>query len=183
LSPTVEAQTVKRISDKHIRYQQERMVHKQWDRDKFTPKRGFLSLNYQYWLTWALHPSYPDRDRRPLSRTGNQTQRLALVLAMQQVDNAYKKHADTLRNTAVTETTNSAGLFAAADPLWLLYYKKEFAGLLEEADASLLDGLPDAERAYLTDRGIYDWMVDEQAILRERVRAAHTTDMDRGSRI
>lgn len=176
-------QNIKRVNDKHIRYQQERMVFKQWDRSKFTPRRGFLGLNYQYWITWALHPRYPNRDRRPLSGTGNQTQRLALVLAMQQVDNAYKKHADTLRNTAVTEITNYSGLFSATDPLWLLYYRQEFDGLLEKADASLLDGLPAEERAYLTDKGIYDWMVDEQAVLRERIQTAHTTDMDRGSRI
>ncbi|MDM1050472.1 hypothetical protein HX018_19725, partial [Sphingobacterium hotanense] len=96
------AQNVKRQTDKHIVHQQERMVHKQWDRKKFTPTSGFLGLNYQYWLTWAWHPNYPKTDRRPLSGTGPQTLRMGMVLAMQQTDEAYKKHTDTIRNVAVT---------------------------------------------------------------------------------
>ncbi len=177
------AQNIKRVNDKHVRHQQERMVFKQWDRGKFTPKAGFLGLNYQYWLTWGLHPNYPSRDRRPLSGTGFQTQRLALVLAMQQTDNAYKLHADTLRNTALTETVNYTGLVSGADPLWLLYYKKEFAGLLEQGNNDLLAGLPAEVQRYLMDKGIHDWVSEECDHLRERVDAAHTTDMDRGSRI
>jgi hypothetical protein len=33
------------VADKSIRYQQERMVFKQWDQNKFTPTSGFLGLN------------------------------------------------------------------------------------------------------------------------------------------
>jgi hypothetical protein len=39
--------------DKAVRYQQERMVYLQWDKNKFEPKAGFLSLNPYYWLTWG----------------------------------------------------------------------------------------------------------------------------------
>src|SRR3546814_5216435 len=104
------AQTVKYQTDKHIVHQQERMVFKQWNRDKFTPKKGFLGLNYQYWLTWAWHPNYPRTDRRPLSFTGPQTLRLRLVAAMKNTEEAYKKHADTLRNTALRSEEHTSEL-------------------------------------------------------------------------
>lgn len=35
----------KAIEDKAMRYQQERMVYKQWDKKKFEPTSGFLGLN------------------------------------------------------------------------------------------------------------------------------------------
>lgn len=177
------AQNVKRQTDTHIVHQQERMVHKQWDRKKFTPTSGFLGLNYQYWLTWAWHPNYPKRDLRPLSATGPQTQRMALVLAMQQTDKSYKLHADTLRNTALTEATNYSGLLSGTDPLWILYYRKEFSELLEAEGDNLLEGMPAKEQAYLRNRGLLDWYTQERAELKERLEAARSTTLDRGSRI
>src|SRR5690606_11459700 len=93
------AQTAKYQTDKHIVHQQERMVFKQWDRKKFTPTKGFLGLNYQYWLTWAWHPNYPKTDLRPLSAAGRQTQRLLLVAAMKNSQHASKGRAETVRNT------------------------------------------------------------------------------------
>lgn len=177
------AQNVKRQTDKHIVHQQERMVHKQWDRKKFTPTSGFLGLNYQYYLTWAWHPNYPKRDLRPLSGTGPQTQRMAMVLAMQNTDKAYKLHADTLRNTAITEATNYSGMLTATDPLWILYYRKEFSELLETQGDNLLQGIPAKEQAYLRNRGLLDWYVQERGELKERLESARNTTLDRGSRI
>ncbi|MCT1525834.1 hypothetical protein ACS126_03230 [Sphingobacterium lactis] len=177
------AQNVKRQTDKHVINQQERMVFKQWDRKKFTPTKGFLGLNYQYWLTWAWHPNYPKTDLRPLSGSGPQTQRMALVMAMQQTDKAYKLHADTLRNTALTEATNYSGLLTATDPLWVLYYRKEFRELLETQGGNLLEGIPAKEQTYLRDRGVLDWYVQERAELKERLETARRTTLDRGSRI
>ena len=95
------AQTVKYQTDKHIVNQQERMVFKQWDRDKFTPKRGFLSLNYQYWITWALHPRYPRTDRRPLSLSGPQTLRLLLVSAMKRTEEVLGRSLEELKQSHV----------------------------------------------------------------------------------
>src|SRR3546814_7380321 len=88
------------IYDKHIVHQQERMVYKGWDRDKFTPKKGFLGLNPAYWLTWAWHPDYPDKDRRPLGPSGMQTHRLALVLAMQQRSEEHTSELQSLMRTS-----------------------------------------------------------------------------------
>ncbi|MEN5057135.1 hypothetical protein [Sphingobacterium kitahiroshimense] len=177
------AQNVKRQTDKHIVHQQERMVFKQWDRKKFTPTKGFLGLNYQYWLTWAWHPNYPKTDRRPLSAAGAQTQRLLMVAAMKNTEEAYKLHADTLRNTAVSEMVNYAGIASRADPLWQLYYRHEFSPLTDGQNGDPMDDAEPEVREYLTSTGILEWYLEESRALAQRLDAARTTNLDRGSRI
>lgn len=169
------------IYDKHIVHQQERMVFKEWDRDKFTPKKGFLGLNPAYWLTWAWHPDYPDKDRRPLGPSGMQTQRIGLVLAMQQATHFYKLHTDTLARVARAEMVRYAPLTSDADPLWQLYYRQELQGLLEEEGASGEEN--ENIREYLTGKGIYQWYHEERLGLKERLEAARSATMGRGSRI
>lgn len=171
------------ITDKHITNQQERMVFKQWDEDKFTPTPGFLWLNPEYWMTWALHPNYPKTDLRPLGPTGPQTQRMMLAVAMDNTDYRYKLHSDTLRNTALSEAVNYSSALSLADPLWLMYYSKEFTGLTDGQDADLLVGLSTAERQYIISSGLYNWFKEESKALLERLEAAKTTTLDRGSRI
>jgi hypothetical protein len=172
------------ITDEAVQYQEERMVFKQWDQNKFLPKAGFLSLNPYYWLTWGLFdPNYHKTDLRPLSATGPQTQRLALVATMNSVDNDYKLHSDTVRNTALTSIAEQSGLVAGADPLWLLYYSKELAPVINYSDATTLAALPGNVRSAVVSEGIFDWYKNEMAMLKERVNGARTTDMDRGSRI
>ena len=173
----------KKITDKHITYQQERMVFKQWDADKFTPKPGFLGLNPDYWITWALHPNYPKTDLRPLGPLGPQTQRLMLAAAMQNTDNLYKLHADTLRNTALSEASNYSSALSFADPLWLMYYRNEFEGLLNQVDSDMLAGLSLAEQKYIISVGLFDWYREESSALLERLEIARSTTLDRGSRI
>lgn len=173
----------RRIRDKHITHQQERMVFKQWDPDLFTPTPGFLWLNPEYWLTWALHPNYPKNDLRPLGPVGPQTQRLALVAAMQSTDNAYKLQADTLRGLALSEMSNYSGLVSSFDPLWQLFYAREFEPLIEQADPDILSGLSQKERNYLVSSGAYGWYVEESHALLERLETARNTTVDRGSRI
>jgi hypothetical protein len=171
------------INDEAIRYQEERMVFKQWDKNKFKPSSGFLGLNPYYWLTWGLMPSYKKTDLRPLGPSGPQTQRIALVATMNNTDNSYKLHSDTLRNSAVSDIGNQSGLVTAADPLWLLYYAKELEPVLEHSDASILSGLPDAVRQKVISEGLLGWYRKELDMLEERLDAARSTDMDRGSRI
>ncbi|QPH40527.1 hypothetical protein [Pedobacter endophyticus] len=173
----------KKITDKHITYQQERMVFKQWDADKFTPNPGFLGLNPQYWITWALHPNYPKTDLRPLGPLGPQTQRLMLAAAMQNTDNIYKLHADTLRNTALSEASTYSSDLAFADPLWLMYYRNEFDSLLNQADADMLSGLSPTEKQYMISSGLLEWYTEESRALLERLEIARSTTVDRGSRI
>ncbi|RFZ91080.1 hypothetical protein D0C36_19245 [Mucilaginibacter conchicola] len=172
------------VADKSIRYQQERMVYKQWDQNKFTPTSGFLGLNPWYWLTWGFfYPNYHKKDLRPLSANGPQTQRLALVGTMNGIDYRYKQESDTIRNTAVSEIADQSGLITAADPLWALYYSREFKPVLEHSVSSILGGLDPQVRSRLLSDGIYDWYNNELDRLKERIEAAHTIDMERGSRI
>ncbi|MGB3108289.1 hypothetical protein [Sphingobacterium siyangense] len=177
------AQSVRRLTDQHIVNQQERMVFKQWDKKKFTPTKGFLGLNPNYWLTWAWHPNYPKNDLRPLSSSGAQTQRLLLVAAMSNTEEAYSRHADTLRNTALSEMLNYAGAVSEADPLWQLYYSHEFQPLYQVNHASALQGSAPEVSEYLIRTGLLQWYLDEGAALAERLNGARSTNLDRGSRI
>jgi hypothetical protein len=173
----------KLIVDESIRYQHERMVFKQWDKNKFTPTSGFLGLNPYYWLTWGLHPNYKKTDIRPLSGSGPQTQRLGLAAAMKASSNAYNLESDTLRNTSLLEITNHSGALSSADPLWILYYKKELSPVLEYSDHSILVPLPQAVRSKVITEGLLSWYKNELSMLKERIEGARNADMDRGSRI
>src|SRR5580698_9778709 len=124
LSPSF-AQT--EVNDEAIRYQSQRMVFQQWNQDDFKPGKGFLDTNPYYWLVWGLFdPNYHKTDLRPLSATGPQTQRLALVGTMNGIDNQYKLHSDTVRNTALSQIAENSCLLSDTDPLWLLYYRSQF---------------------------------------------------------
>ncbi len=172
------------VQDQSIRYQQERMVYRQWDQNKFTPKAGFLSLNPYYWLTWGLfYPNYHKTDLRPLSGSGPQTQRLALVGALNSTDNKYKLQSDTVRNTALSEVANQSGLLSDADPLWLLYYKNQLSPVINNTAATILSGLTPQVTAKLVSEGLYSWYKNELDMLKQRIEAAHSTDLDRGTRI
>ena len=173
----------KSIKDQSVVYQQERMVFKQWDRNKFTPTSGWLGINPYYWATWAWHTSYPKSDKRPLGPEGPQTQRIGLVGGMSEIDESYKQHSDTLRNTAVLEIANQEGLVSAADPLWVLYYSKELRPVLENTPVSILSGLPIKVKLNVLEGGLYEWYKKELNMLKERIDGARTADMDRGSRI
>jgi hypothetical protein len=169
-SPHSYAQSV--VMDKSIRYQQERMVFKQWDKNKFTPTSGFLGLNPWYWLTWGFfYPNYHKDDLRPLSPSGPQTQRLALVAAMSSTDNNYKLHSDTLRNSALSEIAGQSGLITGADPLWLLYYSKEFSPVLNNSMAGILGRLSPQVSTRLVSEGLYSWYKNELDRLKERIMA------------
>ena len=172
------------INDEAFRYQEQRMVFQQWDQNKFKPGKGFLDLNPYYWLVWGFpYPNYHKTDLRPLSATGPQTQRLALVAAMNSTDNKYKLQSDTVRNTALSEIANQSGLITDADPLWVLYYKSEFAPVLNNSMASILAGLPPQVSAKLVSEGLYSWYKNELDRLKQRIDGAHSADMDRGARI
>ncbi|KQB99863.1 hypothetical protein [Pedobacter sp. Hv1] len=171
------------IRDRHITNQQERMVFKQWSQSKFTPTSGFLGLNPNYLLTWAWHPNYPNNDLRPLGPAGPQTQRLAFAAAMQHTENAYKLHADTLKNTAISEAVNYAAVFSRTDPLWQLYYRHELEPLLNQQDDQLLNGTTLKEKDYLVRTGVYNWFKEESAGIKERLEGAMNATLDRGSRI
>jgi hypothetical protein len=172
------------VNDEAMRYQEQRMVFQQWDQNKFKPTSGFLGLNPYYWLTWGwFYPNYHKTDLRPLSASGPQTQRLALVAAMNSTDGKYKLQSDTLRNTALSQIASQSGVLSDADPLWVLYYNSEFKPVLNKSMASILAWLSPQVSARLISEGTYSWYNNELDMLKQRIQGAHTSDMDRGSRI
>ena len=172
------------VYDKAIVHQEQRMVFLQWNQNEFDPKAGFLDLNPYYWLVWGLFdPDYHKTDLRPLSATGPQTQRLALVAAQNSTDNKYKLHSDTVRNTALSQIASQSGLLYDADPLWLLYYSGQFRPLLNYSAISILGPLSPQVSAKLVSEGMYSWYTNALGMLKERLNGARSTDMDRGSRI
>ena len=183
ISASIYGQTL--INDKAIVAQQERMVFKQWDEDKFYPEPNrFLGIptNTMWYSTWALHPNYPDLDRRPLSPTGEQTQRLGLAAAMQISSNYYKQHLDTIKNLANAEIARISGALSATDPLYQFYYKKELK-LLEDPASNAFQGISPEVVSYMTDHGAYQWYTNNMASLSERYNFAKSLDMERGQRI
>src|SRR6202012_479208 len=172
------------IKDDALDNQSQRMVFQQWDQNKFYPHSGFLYTNPYYWLVWGLFdPNYHKTDLRPLSATGPQTQRLALVAAQSSTDNKYKLQSDPLRNTAFSQIASQSGLLSDADPLWLLYYNQQFQPLLNYSAATLLGPLSPQVSAKLVSEGTYAWYTNQLSMLKQRLQGARTTDMDRGSRI
>lgn len=173
------------INDKAIVAQQERMVFKDWDEDKFYPKPNrFLGIptNPLWYSTWALHPNYPDVDKRPLSPTGNQTQRLGLAAAMQISSDYHKQHSDTVKNLANAEIARISGALSATDPLYQLYYKRELRPLEDPASAAFQGVSPEVVE-YMTDHGSYQWYLNNMSSLSERYEFSKTLDMERGQRI
>jgi hypothetical protein len=182
LSPLCFAQ--EEVNDEAMRYQSQRMVFQQWNQNDFKPGKGFLDTNPYYWLVWGFFdPNYHKTDLRPLSASGPQTQRIALVAGMSSTDKKYKLQSDTVRNTALSQIAENSGVFSGADPMWLLYYKSELNPVLNYNPVSILAGFSPQASASLVSSGLYSWYTGELARLKQRAEAAHSTDMDRGSRI
>src|SRR5665213_1448212 len=165
------------VKDNAVINQSQRMVFQQWNQNSFYPKPGFLSLNPYYWLVWGFFdPNYHKTDLRPLSLTGPQTQRLALVSTMNGIDNHYKLQSDTVRTTALSQIASQSGLLSDADPLWLLYYKQQFNPVLNYTAVSILSGLSPKVSAKLVSEGSYSWYAAELDKLQQRLNGARTTD-------
>ena len=173
----------KKIKDEAMRYQQERMVFKQWDSKKFKPSTKVfgVEVNPLWYVTWALHPNYRKKDHRPLSATGPQTIRMGLVTQQRNVSQSYKEHSDTLRTTAQSELIyNSPN---PADPMWLIYYSDELKPLMQDSHDSFLDGLDAETRQFLIDAKVWEDYISKFDELKERLLAGRSTLMERGNRI
>lgn len=184
LSGKVSAQMI--IHDRAIVAQQERMVYKEWDRNKFYPKPNRIlgvPTNLLWYMTWALHPNYPKTDRRPLSPQGEQTQRLALAAAMSITSDYYKKEADSIQLASTRELARISGVFSEVDPLYQLYYKKELKPLENVGEEEAFEDVPSAVQAYLQETGALEWYQEEMGRLAERYQLAKKLDMERGQRI
>jgi hypothetical protein len=64
-----------------------------------------------------------------------------------------------------------------------LYYSDEFKPVLNYSMATILAGLSPQVSAKLISEGLYSWYTNELDRLKQRIQGAHSTDMDRGSRI
>lgn len=173
------------IQDRAVVAQQERMVFKQWDEDRFLPEPNrFLGIptNSKWFLTWALHPNYPKLDKRPLSPAGEQTQRLGLAAAMKISSDYYKKQTDTVRNIAIREMMRISGALSGSDPLYLLYYKKELTPL-DNIEAQAFQYSSVRVKDYMLENGAYDWYLENMKSMKERYGFAKEQDMERGQRI
>jgi len=187
-------QYVKRIEDPHIRAQQNRMVFKNWGNFMPHPKSEWWSfgknVNVHHTLTWGwLAPRQNKRykdgpDIRPLGPTGEQTQRMALNTAMLDQSNTFKKHAEELGKTALSELANhTGGMVSELDPLWMLYYKRVLRDVKDYDLSVFTEGLTPKQKAYMDETGLVEWLDEEMARLSERLNAAFSTTMDRGARI
>lgn len=173
------------IRDRAIISQQERMVFRQWDNDRFYPRPNRLlgiPTNPNWYLTWALHPNYPRLDRRPLSPSGEQTQRMGLAVAMKISSEYYKNQSDTVRNMALREMTRISGALSGADPLYLLYYKEELSPL-SNIEGHAFQHSSSEVRDYMLENGAYSWYLEHMQSLAERYGMAKTLDMERGQRM
>jgi hypothetical protein len=173
------------IRDRAVIAQQERMVFKQWDQGQFLPRPYRIlgiPTNPNWYLTWALHPNYPQLDRRPLSPAGEQTQRMGLAAAMKISSEYYKQQADTVRNMAVREMARISGALSGTDPLYLLYYQKELEPL-ENIEELAFQSTSDQVREYMLQNGAYAWYLEHMQSLEERYGFARSQDMERGQRI
>lgn len=173
------------IHDRAIVAQQERMVFKQWDADKFYPKPNRIlgvPTNPNWFLTWALHPNYQKLDRRPLSPLGEQTQRMSFAAAMNVSSNYNKQHSDTIGLLIGKELMRISGALSGADPLFQLYYKNELSPL-ENIEANAFRNVGTNVISYSIQTGAYDWYLEQMKSLAERYGFAKNNDMERGQRI
>ena len=178
------------IQDPHVQAQQDRMVATQWGNWLPEPKY-FLGIqtNIHYTLTWGILAPSRNRsykrgaDIRPLSATGEQTQRMALNERLKEINSAYKTIADSTGQTALSELQYNSGLISEGDPMWLIYYKKELKPVtnynLNEAVATLSN----EELSSMIDCGTIEWYDNEMLRLKERLNSILTSNMERSSRI
>jgi len=169
--------------DEAVNYQHERMVYKQWDQNKFTPTSGFLGLNPLYWLTWGLRPSYKKVDKRPLSGSGLQTQRLGLTATYDDQANKSRLETDTIAGVARADIARTSSALSGAEPLWIMYYRKELDFVINATPEDIMSTVPPKILPQIIQASTFNWYAEQIGILRERLDGARTTDMDRGSRI
>lgn len=181
---SIKSYSQKKITDKGMTHQQERMVYKQWDKNKFTPSKKILGIQvHPLWYTvWGLHPNYRKKDHRPLSDTGPQTVRLGLTSSLVTTSNQYKLESDTMRVTALKEFATQSHLIPY-EPLWELYYKKELKDLVNLTPQSLVDGLDNKTKLYLVESKLLEHTYNKFNELNERLEGGKKSNMDRGNRI
>ena len=172
-----------KINDKAIRHQQERMVYKQWSKNKFTPSTKVLGVqvNPMWYTVWGMHPNYVKKDHRPLGPVGPQTQRTTLTTQMKATEQTYQQESDSLRNIVLNECARNSIL--TPEPLWELYYKSEFKDLLHPDISKYLNGLTSEQFDFLVATDYWVSHINKMAELKERLEQGRSEMADRGARI
>lgn len=185
------SQSVKKIDDPHIRAQYNRMVFKSWGNFLPNPKK-FLgtNINVHHTLTWGWGaPNQNGRyrkgsDIRPLSPTGEQTQRTALLFDQFTRTTNIEHYSNEMGKGAVSELYyNTGGVISEVDPLWQLYYKRMLKDVYNYNLSIFTNKLLPNQKLYLVDNGVISWFDDEMQRLNERLHGAFNVNMSRGSRI
>lgn len=205
----VKAQTVMRLNDPHIVAQEDRMVYKSWG--NFLPKpKYFLGVQTRlsYSMTWGmLAPNQNKRyrrgaDLRPLSATGEQTQRQLNTLLHNEQTSIMEEDAVVIGGEAETEMLHNSSLFYATDPLFVLYYRKKlkpirewnteifFVDIMDRLEndkmfrsMELTDGQKNSIVTNLLNNSAIDKYLNEMDILVEKYDMATSLPMGRGARI
>jgi len=180
------------IRDYNIEAQQRRDTHISWWDFRPEPKY-FLGaqLNPYYTAVWGWGDFSGDRKRykngadiRPLRVGGEQSQREASLMTMALVSDDYKKQSDKVGSEAIKDLLhNTGGILSAADPMWLLYYKKTLRDVDGYSLSKFTNRLTSQQKSYLSETKIIRWFDEEMLKLSERLGGAKSANMDRGARI
>lgn len=184
------SQGIKKIEDPHIRAQANREVFKSWGNFLPNPKYNFFGIqtNIHYAMTWGwLSPNQNNRyrkgsDIRPLSPTGEQSQRMVSNTLLNNLTEKYREDTDEIGKTALSELYYYSGLFSGVDPLWNLYYKIELEEVIDYNKSIPLSANLETIK-YLKDTGVTEWYQGEMIRFQDRLTGAFKTNMDRGDRI
>lgn len=194
LAGSLNAQTIKRIKDPHIVGQEKRQVFLEWG-DWQPEKKKFLgvNVNYHYTMVWGwLAPKrnrrYKDGDDiRPLSLTGLQNQRYATTLIQEDRTKRILEHANVVHDETFDEYMHISSLSVEADPLYILYYKRELSDCvrLRGSGINIFRVLGMKNETFEANQryGILETLKIDAEKLEAKYRMAKSADMPRGKRI
>lgn len=175
----------KRIRDKAVENQQNRMVFKEWDKKKFTPVPHWydpISL-VLFVATWVPYLSYmKGPDLRPLRVGGEQTIREAIAENHRLSTEEYKKYSDSLKKAAQNKFLSHHPSIAKFDPLYLIFYKKQLIGL-EQYEQNAFYNVDDKLKDFMKNKDQHRQYLKEMELLLDRYNNAKKTFLERGQRI
>ncbi len=184
---------VKRLNDPSIVAHNKRMVFESWGDFRPYPKYTLgIQTNFAYatvwgWLAPARNRDYKDgADIRPLKPTGLEVQRLVELEFQRAEAEKIKVQVDTLYTRNVQDLAHWTSATVAADPLWLLYYKKMLKPLNDFAEnpQNYMQWQLKNDKIYqnmLANGGIAH-LEKELALLKDQYKNSRTMDMPRGKR-
>lgn len=192
---TLHSQTIKRIKDPHIVGQEKRQVFQEWG-DWQPEGKYFLGIQYNWNYTMVWGWAAPDRNKRykdgddirPLSLTGLQNQRYATTLVQEDRTDKILKHAEVTHDETFDEYMHISSLGVQADPLYILYYKRELKpceNLVGFGGQNPFRNLGMTQETFKNNQryGILETLKIDAEKLEAKYEMAKSVDMPRGKRI